>query len=260
MSVGLKSIRENRTYAHVVPFAAFLLLSFLMQLVNEDGGFGLQWEHDEAVWWRQWPEQWQFPLQTLIVGGLLVFFWKHYELKSWRGIWLGALMGVIGIGIWLAPTTYYDHGGYTEDSVGWLEYMGVMPRTDGFDPSVLRGQFGGGGVWGATILRFLRAVVVVSFIEEIFWRGFLMRFVLDPDRNYWRIPFGKWHWKTYAVVTLAFMLIHAPVDYFGAFFFGSLMYWVTVKTKNLWACVVMHGVANLLMGIYALQYGKFGLW
>jgi len=257
MKSWLELVRENRTYAHVVPFAAFLILNLLMQIANESG---LKWEHEEAIWWMRWPEQWMYPLQTLIVGGLIVFFWKHYELKSGKGLLLGAVMGVVGIGIWLAPTTFYDHGGYDEGSVGWLKHLGVMPRTDGFDPSVLRELFGGAGVWSSTILRFLRAVVVVAFVEEIFWRGFLMRFILDPDRNYWKIAFGRVHWKSYVVVTVAFMLVHAPVDYFGAFFFGSLMYWVAVKTKSLWACVVMHGVANLLMGIYALHYGKFGLW
>jgi membrane protease YdiL (CAAX protease family) len=50
------------------------------------------------------------------------------------------------------------------------------------------------------------------------------------------------------------------VDYLGALIFGSLMYWVAVRTKSLLACIVMHGVANLLMGWYALETGKFGLW
>ena len=56
------------------------------------------------------------------------------------------------------------------------------------------------------------------------------------------------------------ILIHQPVDYLGALIFGSLMYLVAVRTKSLMACVVMHGVANLLMGLYAMHFGKYGLW
>ena len=75
-----------------------------------------------------------------------------------------------------------------------------------------------------------------------------MRFLLDPDRNYWKVPFGKPAWISYLVVTVAFMLVHQPVDYAGALVFGSLMYGVAVWTRSLMACVIMHGVANLLMG------------
>lgn len=250
----LKESRENKSHAHVVPFAAFLILNFLM------GIKGIEWAHPSAPWWREWPEQWMYPLQTLIVGGILAFYWKHYQLKFTKAVLLGALMGVVGIGLWLLPTTLYDRFDFSEDTVGIWEYFGVMPRTDGFNPNDVVPEFGVAGYWVSLILRLLRAVVVVALVEEIFWRGFIMRFVLDPDGNYWKKPFGVHHWKGYVSTTLLFMFIHQPVDYCGAFFFGSLMYWVAVRTKSLLACIVMHGVANLLMGIYAIQFGKYGLW
>jgi membrane protease YdiL (CAAX protease family) len=59
---------------------------------------------------------------------------------------------------------------------------------------------------------------------------------------------------------LVFVLAHAPIDYAGAIVYGSLTYAVAVYTKSLLACVVMHGVANGAMGVYALYYGKLGLW
>ena len=56
------------------------------------------------------------------------------------------------------------------------------------------------------------------------------------------------------------MLAHAPVDYAGAFVYGSLTYLLCVWSKNLGACVIMHATANLLMGLYIMAYGKYGLW
>ena len=41
---------------------------------------------------------------------------------------------------------------------------------------------------------------------------------------------------------------------------GTLVYFVAVWTRSLLACVVMHAVANFLMGWYALAFGKYGLW
>ena len=50
------------------------------------------------------------------------------------------------------------------------------------------------------------------------------------------------------------------VDWAAAFVWGTLMYCCAIWTRSLLACVVMHGVANFLMGWYALSFGKYGLW
>ena len=195
-----------------------------------------------------------------VVAGVVCFFWKNYSFRPLNGILLGVLFGIVGITLWILPSFLYGAIGYTEDTVGIWKYFGLAPRDDGFDPSVLLPEFGSIGYWGATVLRFVRAVVVVAIVEELFWRGFLMRFLVDRDGDYWRVPFGKPQLLSYLVTTGAFMLIHQPVDYLGALVFGSLMYWLAVRTKSLAACVVMHAVANLLMGIYALHFSEFGLW
>ena len=87
-----------------------------------------------------------------------------------------------------------------------------------------------------------------------------MRFVLNPDGNYWKVPFGRFSWKSYLIVTALVVFIHNPADWAAAFVWGTLMYCCAVWTRSLLACVVMHAVANFLMGWYALSLGKYGLW
>ncbi|WP_018970750.1 CAAX prenyl protease-related protein [Rubritalea marina] len=251
----LSEIRSNKTLAYVVPLAAFMVLGLLMDVVN---GAGLEWAHPQAPWWREWPAQWMYPLQTLAVGALIIWFWRNYAFRPLQGWGLGVLLGIVGIALWILPS--WLHGQLELADGGWWEKLGVVNRDDGFDPGVLKEEFGAVGYWSSTVFRFLRAAVVVAFVEELFWRGFLMRFVLDPDGDYWKQPFGKAHWKSYLATTVLFMLIHQPQDYLGALVFGSLMYWLAIRTKSLAACVVMHAVANLLMGIYALAFQQYGLW
>lgn len=255
--INLKELQNDRAKAHVVPLAVFMVILAPFQLTG-----WLEWKHPDAAWWQQFPAQWQYPIQTLLALALLIFFRKHYELKWEKGVMFGALMGAVGIGFWILPTQMHTWLGLEGKQEGVLKYLGVMPRDDGFNPQDLADHFGGSQVayWSSLLMRFFRAVVIVSLVEEIFWRGFMMRFLLNMDGNYWKIPFGKAAWMSYAVTTGAFILIHQPVDYLGAFIFGSLMYWVAVRTKSLMACVVMHGVANLLMGWYAIEFSKFGLW
>lgn len=141
----------------------------------------------------------------------------------------------------------------------WYRYLlGIDARPEGFDPSAVFAP----GSWSwltALALRFFRAVIVVAVVEELFWRGYLMRFLVNPDHP-WKVPFGTHSWKAYWITTLCFMAVHQPVDYCGAFIYGSLAYLLAVWQKNLCAVIVMHAVANALLGWAALEWGKCGLW
>ncbi|WP_193214776.1 CAAX prenyl protease-related protein [Luteolibacter marinus] len=242
--------------AQVIPFAVFMGFLLLLQLF----GTLLTWEHPAAPWWRHWPEQWVYPLQTVACLAVLAKFWKYYEFRwSWKWSAAGVVFGAVGIGFWLLPTVMYDRLGLSGETTGWQKWLGLAARTKGFNPAE---AFGAGtpAFWAALILRFVRAVVVVALVEEIFWRSFAMRLASDWEGNYWKRPFGEAKWKSYGIVTGLFMVAHAPVDYAGAFVYGSLTYLLCIWSKNLGACVVMHAVANLLMGLFAMTYGKYGLW
>jgi CAAX prenyl protease-like protein len=245
---------ERLTRAHVIPFAVFMGFMLVLQLV----AVRFEWKHPDAPWWRQDPAHFIYPIQSLTALAVLWFYRGNYSF-GWSLKWTLAaiLFGAVGIGFWLLPTTLYDHLGLTGRSSGLIHYLGVEARLEGFDPGVFKNP---AAYWTALWLRFFRAVIVVALVEEIFWRGFLMRFVCDWEGDYWKQPFGRAHWKSYLIVTAMFMLAHAPVDYAGAFIYGSLTWLLCVWSKSLGACVVMHATANLLMGLYIMAYGKYGLW
>lgn len=242
------------TRAHVLPFGVFMAFLLLLQAA----GIWLTWKHPDAPWWRRAPEQWIYPLQALASFAVLVAYRSYYEFRwSLGSLIAGALFGAVGIGLWLLPTTLYDHLGLSADPGGWMGFLGVAARKEGFDPGI----FGSPAAWwAAVVLRFFRAVVVVALVEEIFWRGFLMRFVLDWEGDWWKQSFGRPAWRSYFIVTGLFVAAHGALDRPAALIYGSLTYLLCVKTKSLGACVAMHATANLLMGLYIMAYGKYGLW
>lgn len=245
---------EQRTLAHVVPFVGFMVFLILLQVADAFMG----WDHPDAPWWREDVAQWVYPLQTVVVLGLVGFYWRYFTFNwSWRWSLVGVVFGVVGIGFWLLPTTLYDAWGLRGETEGWMKWVGIAKRDDGFDPGMFENPV---AYWASLTMRFLRAAVVVALVEEIFWRGFVMRFCMDWEGDYWKQPFGRAHWRSFVIVTGLFMFAHAPVDWAGAFVYGSLTYLLCVWSKNLGACVVMHFVANFLMGVYAMVYGKYGLW
>jgi len=242
------------TQAHVTPFVVFMGFMLVLMFV----AVKIEWKHPEAPWWRQDPAHFIYPIQTLVTLGVLVYYWRIYDFRwSWKGSMAGLVFGAIGIGFWLLPTVLYDFWGLTGKTSGLLNLLGVDARREGFDPSIFENP---AAWWSVVALRFLRAVVVVALVEEIFWRGFLMRFACDWEGDYWKQPFGRAHWKSYLIVTGMFMLAHAPIDYAGAWVYGSLTYLLCVWSKSLGACVIMHAAANLIMGLYVMAYGKYGLW
>lgn len=240
--------------AHIAPFAVFMGFLVMGQVVASWIG----WDHPDAPWWRQDPAHWIYPLQSLTCLVLLWCFRRAYDFHwSWKWLAPSVICGLLGIAFWLMPTALYDAWNLQGETGGWMALLGVQPRTKGFDPHLFESPV---AVATTVFFRFLRAVVVVSFVEEIFWRGFLMRFVNDWEGEYWKQPFGKATWISYGVTTIAFMLAHAPADFAGAFIYGSLTWLLCVWTKSLGACVLMHAVANLGMCLYILHTGKYGLW
>ncbi|MBB5350525.1 CAAX prenyl protease-like protein [Haloferula luteola] len=238
----------------VIPFAVFMGFLLVLQLAGSFFASDLP----SAPWWRKSPEQWIYPIQSVACLVLLGRWWRSYEFH-WNLRWslIGAIFGAVGIGFWLLPTVIWDH--WQPQGEGWWTGLGVEDRKGGFDPGDYFAVHS--PAWFLSLaFRFLRAVVVVALVEEIFWRSFLMRLVSDWNGPYWKQPFGRHSWLAFGVVTAGFVLAHAPVDYSGAIIYGSLTYLLTVWSKNLGACVIMHAVANGLMGIFILYTGKTGLW
>lgn len=223
----------------VYPLAIFMGFSILLGV----GGDMIEWDHPEAAWWRQAPELLLYPVQTVVCGWWL---WHVRREMTWdwnaRACGLGVLFGVVGIGLWLVP--YF---------AGWVPNEG-----GGFEPERVLGE-GTAATYAEYAMRFARAAVVVPLAEELFWRGFLMRWCVNRDFPQ-DVPIGTHSWLAYVVTTAAFMLIHNPVDYAGAFCYGSLTYLLVVKTRRITPAITMHAVANAIMGACAIGFDMPQLW
>ena len=221
----------------VGPFLVFLAFSMPGFLAE-----GWKWNHPSAPWYQQAPELLLYPLQVVACA---VYIWTVRRGVDWRAplryCFLGVLFGLIGISVWLLPYL-----------AGWI------PNEGGFEPELVFGE-NETAVVASYFFRFARAVLIVPIVEEFFWRGYLMRWCIDRDFPQ-NVPLGQGSWFSYAVVTAAFMIAHNPVDYAGAFVYGTLAFLLVVKTRCLLPVLLMHAVANLVMGICAVTLKLPQLW
>ncbi len=248
-----RNLRDNALAAHVAPLMVFVLFTAVPAFFRV--------ENAALPWYQQGPEHWVYPVQTLVCGALLLGWWRHYTFTPWRGLGLAAAFGILGIAAWIAPGLILhwnrDPGMAWPAWWNWLEWS---DRYDGFDPTLLDGHPAGKAA--SIAMRFLRMVVVVPLVEEIFWRGFLMRYIVAEIRQseWQKVAFGTHHWISFVITTLGVTFIHNRADWPAAFVWGALMYLVAVRTRSLGACVLMHAVGNLILGIYVLQTRQWGFW
>lgn len=222
------------------PLAAYTLPFFLFM-----GGLALV----QAVQWMggtsgslllSKPEFWIYPLQTCVCGAALVFFWKRYDFGTGGG-WMAALAaGLLALALWLAPQIL----------------LKLPPRTDGFNPTVFADS--PRLYWLTVMARFARLVIVVPLVEEIFWRGFLMRYLIREDFE--KIPAGTYSPPSFFGVATLFMLVHSMADWPAAFLTGLIYNGLLVRTKNLFTCIAAHAVTNLGLGIYIMTTHQWGFW
>lgn len=217
----------------IVPFALFAALFALVPALNALPFFSpgaLAGRADVVV----------YPLQTVLCGAALAFYWRHYSIGRVARPLMTAGIAVLVLLLWVAPVLL----------------PGSEPRTKGFDPEVFGDS--GAAYWIVVALRFLRLVVVVPVMEEVFWRGFLQRYLIKEDFR--SVPFGSYSHLSFFGVAVAFMLAHNPPDYPAALACGLLYGWLACRTKSLASCIAAHALTNLLLGLFIMATRQWGFW
>ncbi|MBI5684958.1 MAG: CAAX prenyl protease-related protein [Verrucomicrobia bacterium] len=182
-----------------------------------------------------------YPIKTLAVAAVLVWGWRRVrdDLRERRGLLFGTLVGIAALGIWVAPELLRLT--HTDFTVG------------GFNPTALAAPHS----TLAILFRVAGAVLVVPVMEELFWRGWMIRWLVKPDFR--SVPLGTFSWESFGVTVLLFGIEHNTLWHVGMIT-GVLYNWILYRTKSLWACILAHAVTNLLLAIYILATGKWGYW
>jgi CAAX prenyl protease-like protein len=166
-----------------------------------------------------------------------------FRMQRWA---ISVLIGVAVFGIWIAPDllfpTYRQH---------WLFQNAIAGAARTSLSASAQAQP------GVLALRTIRAVIIVPVIEELFWRAWLMRWLISEDFK--TIPLGAFTRFSFCAVAVLFASEHG--SYWDVGLITGMVYnWWMVRTKNLGDLILTHAVTNACLCAYVIQAGKWEYW
>ena len=95
--------------------------------------------------------------------------------------------------------------------------------------------------------------------RPVFFQLFQRHFAAEGGR--WDAqPVGVRHLRAIALSSVLMTAAHQPSDYVVCLVWSLIVSLVAVRTRSLGACVLMHAVSNLLLGLYIMATKQWGLW
>lgn len=237
--------RPNPWLVFLLPFAIYLGLTSLepSSVPNPDP------EQPAANWLGLTAEHYPMVYGGKLVLTMLAVVAVARGYPRWRTpSLLSLLVGVVGIVVWVGLAEVQKWSGINEHLFG--------PTRAEFDPWT---NFAGED-WQRQVFlafRFVGLVLVVPVIEEMFLRGFVMRYT--QAERWWEVPWGVADRTALIAGTVIPVLLHPAEALAAAAWFG-MIHWLYLRTKNIWDCVAAHAVTNLLLGLYVLKYEQWWLW
>jgi len=239
---------EARTPTDWKPLAAYLLPFALFMLGMVVEGLEISRPFYPFV----------YMAKVLAVTAALAWGFRYYPRFEARGMLTGVLLGILGGVVWVVLCTWNIEQRVLPEVAEWLNWpqlnSWLKPSSRlSYNPFLGLGKVGG---WLFVVIRLYGLILVVPVMEEIFWRGFLNRYLVHEN---WRsVPWGRFTVLSFSLVTLAFIFAHT--EWTAALVWGIGINLVLILTRNLWTCVAAHAASNAVLGYYILVYEQWKLW
>ncbi len=246
-------LEQNPWIPFVVPMVIYMLANSLEPrppLADGEpagGGLGIPFEY--------YP--WVYAGKIVITLAAIAFVWPGYRPFRFRLSPLSFLVGAVGAVAWigLCQPPVLDAMDSLLANLGLSDFAESGERS-GFNP-LQHWADNSAMAYGFLALRLFGMVAVVAWVEEFFWRAFLLRFL--QGANWWNIDFGTYQMGPLVATTVVFALAHPLTEFPAAIAWFAIVSWLMLTTRNIYDCIVAHAVTNLLLAIYVIATGAWYL-
>jgi CAAX prenyl protease-like protein len=191
------------------------------------------------------PPQFDVPLRSLAAILLILFVSRPYvDLRPSRPV-SSVLLGAGVFLLWIAPDLLFDYRHH------WLFENSVLGKAQGSLSPDLRQDA------PFLAIRAAASFLLVPILEELFWRGWLMRWLIKPD--FLEVPLGTYARFAFWITAAFFASEHGPYWEVGLAA-GVLYNWWCIRTRSLADCILAHAVTNAILSAYVLFTGRWEYW
>ncbi|MBA5690078.1 CAAX prenyl protease-related protein [Rugamonas apoptosis] len=218
---------ERQAWPRVLPFVAYLAFIFIADLLTRQGV--------DAASLR-----WLYPVKIAIVLGLLLAYWRRYEelrpaRLDWRAAVTAVAAGVLVLVLWINL------------NAGWM----TLGEGAGFDP-MTNGKID----WLLVTVRIAGAALVVPVMEELFWRSYLMRWIVAP--RFQQVAPAQLGLRSFVVTVVLFGVEHNL--WLAGMVAGAVYGLLYMRSGSLWSPILAHGVTNGLLGGWIISTAHWTYW
>ena len=189
---------------------------------------------------------WEYPIRVAILVVVLWVCSRHVIDLRVRSFFPTVLIGLAVFVIWIAPDLLFP--GYRNH---WLFQNSIAGQIKSSLPEELRSN------WLVLITRAIRAIILVPIIEELFWRAWLMRWLINAD--FQKVPLGTY--STYSMVITAMLFASEHGPYWDVGLVAGFIYnWWMIRTKSLGDCILAHAITNGVLSAYVIASNQWQYW
>jgi hypothetical protein len=184
-------------------------------------------------------------LRDAVIAASIIFLARDVLPRRAPRWPLSVGIGLLVFVLWIAPdalmSSWRDHWLFQNAITGRLRVS--IPPSE-LTPLML-------------VLRTARAALLVPVAEELFWRGWLPRWL--QDTRFERIPLGQYTPLAFWATAVLFAMEHGPFWEVGLAC-GVIYNWWMRRTRSLGDLIVAHAVTNLALSLYVLATGRWSVW
>lgn len=203
--------------------------------------------------WLPFGPEIEYPLRIAATVGALLLCSRG--VLTWRPsrTLLSCGLGLVVFALWVAPDTLWP---------GWRHLPLFDNALTGHAESSIDASLRDRLTF--LVPRLFGTAVVVPIVEELFWRGFLLRWL--AARDFTRVPLGtfsptgrRFDAMAFWTVAALFAAEHGPYWEVGLLTGILLNLWV-MRRRNLADCILAHAVANAALAAWVLARGQWEYW
>jgi CAAX prenyl protease-like protein len=218
-------MRESAVFARVAPFAVFLLLTVVQEYCGEAGRY------------------WLYFAKTLVGAWMIWMARPFLREMRWALSWESIAVGVAVFGLWVGLDRLYPQ-------------LGTRPSPEAlWNPHRFFGA-GSAMAWFFILVRIVGTATVVPMIEEVFYRSFLYRYIVNP--RFETVALNHFAPFPFLISAAIFGLAHA--QWLPGILCGALYQWLVWRKARLGDAMTAHGITNLLLGLWVAWRGAWGFW